>query len=127
MKRIVASLLLLAAFASCADLRKGKVIKVRDASETGATAGSNDPVAAKNGAMTVLLPGVVTRGSVTVWLDSTDYTAIFNEDKHFKQTDLVEGQMIDTRVDGSKLVLRRPSDGKEMKGKIVRKESSQTQ
>ena len=84
-------------------------------------------MAAKNGAMTVLLPGVVTRCSVTVRLDGTDYTAIFNEDKHFKQTDLVEGQMIDTRVDGSKLVLRRPSDGKEMKGKIVRKESSQTQ
>ena len=121
MKRILASLLLLAAFASCAELHKGKVIEVRDASETGATAGSTDPVASKNGQATVLLPGMVTRCSVTVRLDGMDYTGIFNEDKHFKQTDLVEGQTIDARVDGNKLVLRRPSDGKEMKGKIVRK------
>jgi hypothetical protein len=126
-KRIVASLLILAASASCAELHKARVLEVRDASETGATAGSTDPVTAKNGAMTVLLPGMVTRCSVTVRLDGADYTAIYNEDKHFKQTDLVEGQMIDARVDGNRLVLRRPSDGKEMKGKIVRRETSKTQ
>jgi hypothetical protein len=119
MKRLVGFLLILSSLASGAAFQKAKVVAVRDASETGATAESNDPVSSKNGPTTVLMPGMVARCAVTVRWNSLEYTAIYYEDKHFKRIDLVLGQMIDARVDGNKLVLRRPSDDKEMKGKIV--------
>jgi hypothetical protein len=124
-KRRLGALLILSCVAFCAASEKGKIVAVWDASETGATAGSNDPVNSKNGPATILLPGMVTRCAVTVRLQGMEYTGIFYEDKHFKRTDLVEGQMIDARVQGSKLILRRPSDGKDMKGKIVDRTTAQ--
>ena len=127
MKRLLGFLLILSSLASGAAFQKGKVVAVRDASETGATAESNDPVSSKNGPATVLMPGMVARCAVTVRLNGVEYTAIYYEDKHFKRIDLVLGQMIDARVDGNKLVLRRPSDGKDMKGKIVDRSNAQSE
>jgi hypothetical protein len=62
---------------------------------------------------------MVPKCEVTVGLEGKSYSAVYVIDKHFKMSDLVEGQEIPARVEGNKLVLKRPMDGKPMKAKIV--------
>jgi len=117
-QKAVAVLLLVCAsvaWAGGSKWKSAKVLEVRDASETGASVASNNSV---GGPDTALVGGVVPRCRVTVALDGVSYTAIFTVDKHFKPTDLAEGEEVSARVEGNKLVLQR-LDTKEMKAKIV--------
>ncbi len=105
----------LLAWAGGSKWKSAKVLEVRDASETGASVAANNSVGVAD---TALVGGVVPRCRVTVALDGVSYSAIFPVDKHFKPTDLAEGEEVSARVEGNKLVLERP-DGKEMKAKVV--------
>jgi hypothetical protein len=53
-------------------------------------------------------------------LEGKSYTALFVQDHHFQMTDLERGKMIPVRIEGKKIAMQRPSDGKEIKGKIIR-------
>jgi hypothetical protein len=103
------------AWAGSSKWKSAKVLEVRDASETGASVAANNSVGVAD---TALVGGVVPRCRVTVAVDGISYSAIFPVDKHFKPTDLAEGEEVSARVEGNKLVLQR-LDGKEMKAKIV--------
>jgi hypothetical protein len=62
---------------------------------------------------------------VTLALEGKIYTAWFEQDSHFQLADLTRGSLIAVRIDGKKITMKRPSDGKEIKGKIVREEDSE--
>ncbi|HZQ19712.1 MAG TPA: hypothetical protein VFA90_13415 [Terriglobales bacterium] len=117
MKWMWVLLLLCASSAGAGDFKDAKVLHVRDASALGASVAGN----ASYGVSTApsIVPGMVPKCEVTVALDGKSYSAVYVVDKHFKMADLVEGQEIPAQVEGNKLVLKRPMDGKAMKAKIV--------
>jgi hypothetical protein len=119
MKGLLAVLVLLATSAAAAGFRLGKVVEIHDASALAETAA----VAQGGGGATASIPSEYLRCELTVSLDGTNYTAIFREDQHFKITDFNPGDQIKVRIEGKKLVVQR-LDGKEMKSKIVRQEST---
>lgn len=67
------------------------------------------------------LAGVVPRTQITLSLDGTNYTAVFPIDRHLKVEDLTVGETIMARVEGNKLVVQSPTDGKQLKAKISRR------
>jgi hypothetical protein len=120
MKRNFAVWLLLGNLVFAADFKMGKVIDVHDASSLAATAVANHPVAVQaGGGQTTSVPSQQLRCELTVAIEGTSYTGIFPVDQHFKITDFSAGDMVQARIDGKKLVVKR-LDGKEMKSKIVR-------
>jgi hypothetical protein len=118
---VVASVLFAGLFINAAakgpDFKNARVLEVSDASLTGADIAGREPISGKD--PTAMVGAVVPRCLIKVVLDGKSYSAVFYEDKHFKQTDLAAGEQVPARVEGNKLVLKRPSDGKEMKAKIV--------
>jgi len=114
--RVCFAVLVLCGFVWPANLKPAKVLAVRDASFTGAGIASDASLGVAGTPSEV--PAYVQKCLVTVSLDGTVYSAIYSVDKHFKMTDLVEGQEILARVEGNKLVVQR-LDGKEMKAKII--------
>jgi len=122
MKSLARCLSILSVLAACspslwsANFKSAKVIEVRDASFTGAgiAADASQGVAGTPSEV----PAYVQKCLITVSIDGKQYSAIYPIDKHFKMTDLVEGQQVEARVEGNKLVLQR-LDGKEMKAKII--------
>src|ERR1700739_1284184 len=120
----LAVLVLIATSANAAELKLGKVVEIHDASALAETAVANHPALAQGGGgATTSIPSEYLRCELTVALDGTNYTAIFREDQHFKITDFNPGDQIKVRIEGKKLVVQR-LDGKEMKSKIVRQEST---
>ena len=99
------------------DFKSARVLAISDASREGANVAGRDAVQGKE--PTTLVGAVVPRCMIKVSLDGKRYSGVFYEDKHFKRTDLAEGEEVQARIEGNKLVLKRPSDGKEMKSKIV--------
>jgi len=119
MRRYFAALLLLSSLAFAADFKLARVLDVRDASSLAESAVANHPVAIQaGGAQTTSVPSQYLRCEVTVALEGIRYSAVYPVDQHFKMTDLSVGDMVEARIDGKKLVLKR-MDGKEMKSKIV--------
>jgi hypothetical protein len=68
------------------------------------------------------VPSAEPKFEITVELEGKHYTAVFPQDRHFQMTDLQRGEFINVRVDGKKLAVQRPFDGKEVKAKITREE-----
>ena len=121
-KSVLLALLLLIGLAYAADFKKAKIVDVEDASLVGGNV-IDEPSA--NGVPTTAssrVPAAEARFTLTVELEGKSYTALFSQDRHFQMTDLVRGQEIPVRIEGKKLLLRRPSDGKEVKGKITHEE-----
>ena len=121
-KSVLLALLLLVGLAYAADFKKAKIADVEDASLIGGNV-IDEP--APNGVPTTAssrVPAAQARFTLTIELDGKSYTALFSQDRHFQMTDLERGQSIPVRIEGKKLALRRPSDGKEVKGKITHEE-----
>jgi hypothetical protein len=103
--------------APAADFKTARVLEVRDASEAGANVAGREPISGKD--PTALVGAVVPRCLIKLAIEGKSYSAVYIEDKHFKRTDVVEGEQVSARIEGNKLVLKRPTDGKEMKAKIL--------
>jgi hypothetical protein len=120
MKLSLTAFLILSGLAFAADFKMGKVVDVHDASSLAASAVANHPVAVQaGGGQTTSVPSQQLRCELTVDIEGTSYTAVFPVDQHFKMTDFSAGDLVQARIDGKKLVVKR-LDGKEMKSKIVR-------
>lgn len=122
---VLLALLLLVGLVYAADFKKAKIIDVEDASLVGGNV-IDEP--APNGVPTTAsarVPAAQARFTLTIELEGKSYTALFSQDRHFQMTDLERGQSIPVRIEGKKLLLRRPSDGKEVKGKITHQEDVQ--
>jgi hypothetical protein len=113
---ILSVLTALSLFSWSANFKSAKVIEVRDASFTGAGIAADASLGVAGTPSEV--PAYVQKCLITVSIDDKQYSAIYPIDKHFKMTDLVEGQQVQARVEGNKLVLQR-LDGKEMKAKVI--------
>jgi len=118
MKRMFAVLLLFSSLAAAADYKLAKVLAVHDVSELAEAAVANHPVATQGGGgATTSIPSQDLRCEITIALDGISYTAIYREDQHFKITDFGPGDLIQARIEGKKLVLKR-LNGKDIKSKI---------
>lgn len=122
MKRALSALLLMSSLMWAANYKLAKVVEIHDASALAEAAVANHPVAIQaGGEQTASVPSEYLRCEITVALAGISYTAIYPVDQHFKITDFSAGDMIQARIEGKKLVLKR-LDGKEMKAKILRQE-----
>jgi hypothetical protein len=124
-KRICVTFLLLSVVSLAADFKRAKIIDLQDMSIVGGgvldTPSANGvPVSA-----TARVPSSEPKFEMTVELDGKLYTAVFPQDRHFQMADLQRGAFINARVEGKKLGVQRPFDGKEMKAKITREEKAQ--
>lgn len=122
MFRLVTVLLFLATATLAADWKQARIADFQDVSE-GAGGTSSGP--ASNGVSTTptsRFPSTILKCEVSLVIDGKTYTALFVQDQHFQMTDLERGKLIPVRIDGKKISMQRPSDGKEIKGKIVREE-----
>ena len=125
--RLAATLLLLLALAYAADFKKARIVDVQDISEVGGGVLDNpSPNGVPTGA-TARVSSSEPKFELTVELDGKIYTAVFPQDRHFQMTDLARGQYVPVRIEGKKLAVQRPFDGKEVKAKIIREEAVQPQ
>ena len=124
-KWIVGTVLLLLGLVSAADFKKARIVDAQDISEVGGGVIDSPPANGVSVSTAARVPSAVSKFELTVELDGRTYTAVFPQDRHFQMTDLVRGQFIPVRLEGKKLALQRPFDGKEVKGKIVREEEAQ--
>lgn len=117
MKTIAAVLLLLAS-AAAADFQPATVLDVRMK-----TLPNNSALgrwAASDGG-SMVIPNTVSVIDITVTIGDLTYSARYKEQRHFKASDFTIGDSTQVRIDGDKLIMK-GSDGKEVKGKIWRKE-----
>lgn len=119
-KRILVLLFALSALCQAADFKPARVLEIRDASEVGANTVSNSSEGLSGAPGFV--PAVLSRCRIAVAIDQTSYTAVYPVNKHLKITDFNAGDFISARIEGNKLVIK-TVDGKEMKSKILSRES----
>jgi hypothetical protein len=105
---------LLANIASAADFQSAKVLDVQPYTEHGA------PIVAPNNGHPVLLDTSDDMFTLTVAIGDMGYSANYRSGRHFKSSEVVVGDTIEARIDGDKLIIKRP-DGKELKAKITRR------
>jgi hypothetical protein len=120
MLRVVAVLFFLAATTLAADFKPARVVDFQDVSEV---AGGTINGLSSNGVAvtpTSRVPSAILKCEVTLQVEGKTYTVLFAQDQHFRMTDLERGKFIPVRLEGKKLAMQRPSDGKEIKGKIIR-------
>jgi len=124
-KRVCIALLLLSLISYAADFKKAKIIDIQDISVVGG--GVLDEPSANGVPVTAStrVPSSEPKFEITVELDGKQYTAVFPQDRHFQMTDLQRGEFINARVDGKKLAVQRPFDGKEVKAKITHEEKAE--
>jgi hypothetical protein len=121
-RRICATLLLLSVVSLAADFKKAKIIDIQDTSEVGGGVVDSPSPNGVPVSTTARVPSAEPKFEITVELDGKQYTAVFPQDRHFQMADLQRGQFIYVRVEGKKLGVQRPFDGKEVKAKITREE-----
>ena len=120
MSRVLAAILILASLTLAADFKQARIVDFQDVSEVG---GGTITGPSSNGVditPTAHVPSAIPKCEVTLLLDGKTYVALFSEDRHFQIADLERGKLIPVRIEGRKIAMQRPSDGKEIKGKIVR-------
>ena len=110
---------LLCSFASAADFKSGKLIDVQDATQVGSATLANSTVSGEKA--TTAMGAMVPRCELTVALEGEQYSAVYPLDKHLKIQNLNQGDEVMVRIEGNKMVLKSPTDGKELKSKIVRR------
>lgn len=121
MKLLVAGFLLMASVAWAGDFQQAKVLDVQ-----AGTVANTSPLgrwAASDGG-SMVIPATKNVMLITVAIGDLNYTAQYQEQRHFKPSDLTIGEMTPVRVDGDKLTMK-GSDGKEVKGRITRKGRAQ--
>ena len=123
MFRLCAVVVLLSAVTLAADFKQARIVDFQDASTIG---GGTVTGPSSNGVPVTPARRVgssILEVAVTLELDGKTYTALFEQDAHFQMADLNRGSLIPVRIDGKKIMMQRPVDGKEIKGKIIRVES----
>lgn len=126
MFRICAVVLLLTTFTLAAELKQARVVDFQDASTIG---GGTVTSPSSNGvpvAPTRRVGSSILEVAVTLELEGKTYIALFEQDSHFQMADLNRGSLIPVRIEGKKVLMQRPVDGKEIKGKIIRVDSSES-
>lgn len=124
MFRFGAVFLMLVAVALAADFKQARIIDFQDASTV---AGGTVTGPSSNGVPVTPMsrvPSSILKCEITLALEGKTYIAWFEQDSHFQLADLNRGSLIPVHIDGKKITMKRPSDGKEIKGKIVREEDS---
>ena len=125
MFRFGAVFFMLVAVSLAADFKQARIVDFQDASTV---AGGTVTGPSSNGVSVTpvsRVPSSILKCEVTLALEGKIYTAWFEQDSHFQLADLTRGSLIPVRIDGKKIIMKRPSDGKEIKGKIVREEDSE--
>ena len=120
MFRLGAVLFVLVGISLAAEFKQARVLDFHDDSTV---AGGTVSGPASNG-VPVTPPTRVTSSilkcEIVLALDGETYTALFPEDSHFQIADLTRGGLLPVRIEGKKITMQRPSDGKELKGKILK-------
>jgi hypothetical protein len=98
-----------------ADFQKAKLLDVQAFKEAGAS------IIAPNNGYPVVIPTSHNMFTITVAIGDMGYSAQYRQQRHFKPSELVVGDVIDAKVDGDKLVLR-TAENKEVKARIVRRQ-----
>src|ERR1017187_240735 len=111
---VVAALSLSSALSLAEDFQSSKVIDVAPYRKSSA------PIIAPNNGYPVLISTDEDLITITVAFDGMSYSANFRQTRDFKSSTLIVGDSIAARLDGDKLVLRKPN-GKEIKAKITRR------
>ena len=122
MFRLGAILFVLVATSFANDYKQARIVDFQEASTI---AGGTESSPSSNGVAvtpTSRFGSSILKCEVILAVDGTTYTALFPEDSKFQIADLTRGAMIPVRIDGKKISMQRPSDGKEIKGKILREE-----
>jgi len=114
----IVAALVLCSLASAADFKSAKLIDVQDATQVGSATLANSTVSGEKA--TTAMGAMVPRCELTVALDGQEYSAIYPLDKHLKIQNLNQGDEVMVRLEGNRMVLKSPTDGKELKSKIVR-------
>jgi hypothetical protein len=111
---ILAALSLLPTLLLAEDFQNAKLIDIAPYRQ------SNAPIIAPNNGYPVLIPTDQNMITITVALNGMSYSANFRQSRDFKSSTLVVGDSILARLDGDKLVLRKPN-GKEIKATVTRR------
>ena len=106
--------LLLSALSLAEDFQNAKVIDIAPYRK------GNAPIIAPNNGYPVLINTDQNMMTITVALDGMSYSANFYQSRDFKSYTLIVGDSIPARLDGEKLVLKKPN-GKEVKAKLTRR------
>lgn len=96
------------------DFQDARLIDVAPFERSGA------PIIAPNNGYPVLISTDQKMMTIAVALDGISYSANFRQSHDFRSSTLVVGDSIPARLDGGKLVLRKPN-GKEVKAKVTRR------
>lgn len=120
MIRLGAVLFVLVGISLASDFKQARIVDFQDSSTVaGGTVSGPD----SNGVPvtpTRRVPSSILKCEITLSLDGQTYTALFPEDLHFQIADLNRGGLLPVKIDGKKIIMQRPSDGKEVKGKILK-------
>jgi hypothetical protein len=113
--RILVSVIALSLFSPAQDFQNSKLVDVKPYRENGA------PIIAPNNGYPVLIATGANMMTITVALKGISYSANFHQNRDFKSSSLVVGDLIPARTDRDNLVLKK-SNGTEVKARITRRE-----
>ena len=101
------------------DFQDARLVNVAPFERSGA------PIIAPNNGYPVLISTDQKMMTITVALEGMSYSANFRQSRDFRSSTLVVGDSVPARLDGEKLVLRKPN-GKEVKAKVTRRARLET-
>lgn len=104
----------LPAISAAADFQNAKLLDVAPYKQP------NAPIIAPNNGYPVVISSATDMFTVTVGFSGMSYSANFRQTRDFRSSSLIVGDPIPARLDGDKLILRKP-DGKEVKAKVTRR------
>ena len=125
MLRLGAVILLLAAMTLAADFKQARIVDFQDASTIGGGTVSGPTSNGVPVTPTRRVGSSILEMAITLTVEGKTYTALFEQDSHFQLADLHRGSTIPVRIDGKKITLQRPSDGKQIRGKLIRIETEE--
>lgn len=120
MYRLGAVVFLFAVVCLGADFKQAKIVDFQDASMIGGGTVSGTSSNGVPTTPTTRVGSTILKCEITLSLDGQIYTTEFPQDSHFQVADLTRGAFIPVKIEGKKIALQRPSDGKEVKGKILK-------
>jgi hypothetical protein len=111
---MLAAIFLLSDLSRAEDFQNAKVIDIAPYTK------GNAPIIAPNNGYPVLISTDQNMMTITVAFDGMSYSGNFYQRRDFKSSTLIVGDSISARLDGDKLVLKKPN-GKEVKAKLTRR------
>jgi hypothetical protein len=82
--------------------------------------GSHAPIIAPNNGYPILISTDQNMMTITVAISGVSYSANFRQSRDFKSSVLVVGDLVPARLEGDKLILKKPN-GKEAKASVTRR------